>query len=518
MNNEKEILEQLEQSPYVWGRTFCKHHFRSKSPKFHIEILNAVQEERYLAVAAPRESAKSTMLAFLYPLHSICFKKRRFIVIVSNTFKKGAGALETIKKEIRENKRINEDYPIEITKDAEGDSIFRHSDGFEIRVLCKGAEQIGSIRGEKFGAYRPDLILGDDIEDDELVRNPQRRRELEQVINEALIPAGDRKVCKYVIIGTILHDDSFMAKLVSSKHYPDFKKMKYQALTDGKSLWSEKWTVNELLKIQKEKPSVFAKEYQNDPVSGSMAIFKKEDFRYWEQYDNSFNLFDDEGNIVGKGKMNECRAAIACDLAWSDKRTADETVLMPAFLTPDNQVIVGDYINEKGMKPDRFSEHLFLMVEKLEKLTDSTVDVGFEKAMLEKVTNWMLKKEMKDRNKYLFIKELKWDKDKISRIETTLQARYAQHVLYHKQGMGDLEHQLMRFPSAAHDDLCDALCGVVRLLKTPKNIKANMGQEDDMFDWLRDNAVPNNKKPIAAGNFLFGKQKHFSIQAKKTFK
>ena len=171
-----DIIAQFADNPLVWAKVYFTHHFRIKSPLFHSKIMQQAMQHRFLGVAAPRESSKSTLLSFIYPTHQICFKKRRFIVIVSNTYSKAARTLENIKKEFKDNMVLQRDYPITITKDSEGDSIFRWGDGFETRVLCKGAEQMGSVRGEKFGAYRPDLIIIDDIEDDEMVRNPDRRR------------------------------------------------------------------------------------------------------------------------------------------------------------------------------------------------------------------------------------------------------------------------------------------------------------------------------------------------------
>ena len=315
----EEIQVQLKKNPLSWGFTYCPNHFRSDSPKFHLELLTASVNHRYLAVAAPRESAKSTVLTFLHCLHGICFKRYHYIVIVQNTFGKACGSLEAIKKEVKENESLKLTYPITVTRDAMGDSIFRHTDGFETRVLCKGNEQVGSIRGEKFGAYRPDLIVGDDIEDDELVRSPERRQILKDEFNEALIPAGDKGVCKYIFIGTILHDDSLMAELVSDEHYPEYKKLFYKALNEDKlgefSLWRQKWTLAELLKMRADKPSVFAKEYQNDPVSGLMKKFNREDFRYWRVENLEYNTFDRESRLIARGELSHCRAAIACDLA-----------------------------------------------------------------------------------------------------------------------------------------------------------------------------------------------------------
>lgn len=476
--------------PLMWGKIFFAHHFRMESPRFHQEVINAAMETKKLSVAAPRESAKSTMLIFIYPSHGIIFKRFHFIVLVSNTFKKAAMHLDSIKKELAENQMLRETFPgIKIIRDAEGDSEFQHPDGFSVKFLCKGVDQIGSIRGVKYGAYRPDLILVDDMEDDELVKNPERRRDLQEVYDEALIPAGERGVVQIINVGTILHDDCQMAKLISRNHYPEFKKMIYRAHLDiGKpterSLWPQKWSVEDLHKLMKEKPNVYAKEMQNDPVAGLNVRFAKADFRYWRQEGADAVLLDINLQPVSKIPLKSCKAAVSCDLAWSEKKDADYCVLLPGLLTPESDILISDYVARKGIRPDDFVEQLFIMVERLERATGSHVPVGFEKSMLENVTQFLLKREMKKRGKFLVTKELVWDNDKQKRIEIRLQPRYAQHVIFHKQGMGDLEHQLERFPSGAHDDIIDAEQGLVQLLQNPKYEEVPQTSESE-FDRVR---------------------------------
>lgn len=514
----------LSQDPLAWAITFCPNHHKLDTPAFHLQIMDAAMRERYLAIGAPRESAKSTIINFDYVSHAIRFKRKRFIVIISNPFKKGAAYLDSIKREFAENENLKTKFPpIKIVKDAEGDSIFRHADGFEVKVLCKGVEQIGTIRGQKFKFSRPDLIVMDDIEDDEMVKNPDRRRELQDLIDEAVIPAGEAGVCQFIIIGTILHDDSQLAKMLSKDKYQEYHKIFFQALNDypdnPRSLWPQKWSVDTLLNMMKTKPTMFAKEYQNDPASGSNVRFEKKDFRYWRNENGRYILFGPDNEILTTGLLSDCRAAIACDLAWKEKRSgsADSTVILPGYLTPDSNILLEDYVAKTGMRPDEFIEQIFLMVERLENITGSNVPVGFEKAMLENVTQWMMRKQMAYQNRYITTKELVWDADKETRIEIRLQPRYSQHSIFHKQGMGDLEHQLVRFPSATHDDIIDAEQGLVQLLKFPKGVKKEVNSSS-LFDQLRQYAI-DQKKPkkefTGFGNKVLSKQQ--GIPAKKAF-
>jgi len=501
-DKQAEFLENLSFDSLLWGRTLFPEHFRSASPYFHYELSSIADSgTRYIAVAAPRESAKSTLLCFNLPINRVCYKKKRFIIIISNTFGKAAKHLQTMKEEILHNAFLKGIHPgIKLEKDAEGDAIFVHPDGFKTEVLCKGYEQIPSIRGLKFGAYRPDLIIGDDMEDDEMVLSQERRKKLADDFDTALIPAGDRDTCQFIFIGTVLHDDALIAKLVSPEYYHEYKKVKYVAHIDAdtpneRSLWNEKWTVDQLKEIRKTKPATYAKELQNDPVAGGERRFDRKDFCYWRILGGEYAILDSgTRKPIERGSLKDCKGAIACDLAWSEKRTADRTVLMPGLLTPGNYILLLEYVHEIGLRPDRIGDYLFTLVDRVEKLTGNYVPVGFEKAMLENVTKWVLREEMKKRNKPIVTKQLLWDADKLTRIESRLLPRYNQHMIYHLENMGDLEHQLERFPYGTHDDLIDALQGLVQLLQFPKTpSKASI--PEDSFRWWQKQRIQQKEKP-----------------------
>jgi hypothetical protein len=190
---------------------------------------------------------------------------------------------------------------------------------------------------------------------------------------------------------------------------------------------------------------------------------------------------------------------------------------VPAFLTPQSDILVENYICKKGMRPHEIEEVIFSMEERLRTLTGTSVPIGWEKAKLEKVIQFLLTQAMKRRNQFLLFKPLQWDTDKIQRIETRLEPRYAQHTIYHRRNMGELEYQLLRFPSGVHDDLPDALQGLVQLLQYPKTIRKIEVEKDDEFEWWRNQAL-KIRKPNKE-TFIFGvKGKKIEIPAKSAYR
>ncbi len=487
----------------LFGKFYFQHYFRRESPPFHIQIIRTCQESSYVAIHAPRGSAKSTAETFLDSVHGITMKQERFIVIVQNTYAKAAGTLNNIKFEFKYNERLKADFGIDMAlKDAEGDTIFRHPDGYMVRVLCKGADQLGSIRGERFGAYRPTLILVDDLEDDEMVRNSERRDELEKQFNEVLNYAGEAGETRIIVIGTVLHDDSLLAKMLSKDKYGRFKKLFYKARNGDASLWPEKWSVEDLNLMEKDDPVGFAKEMQGDPSSGSLETIRREDFRYWRVEESQAVLYGGDGEIVSRWRLSECRAAIGIDLAWESKQASDFSAIVPGLLTPANDLLVDDYVCKKGMRPDEFETLIFDMNDRYEKLTGKRVQFGFEKAKLEKVMKWFLQESMKRRNKWLWFKDINWGtQDKVSRIMFRLANRYSQHSVYHKKGMGDLENQLIRLRSAAHDDICDAL-GMLPEMLAYAPAKEKKKEPEDRFMELRKHTSLYREKNKS--KYIFG--------------
>jgi hypothetical protein len=165
---------------------------------------------------------------------------------------------------------------------------------------------------------------------------------------------------------------------------------------------------------------------------------------------------------------------------------------------------IDTYINKKGLRPDEFEELIFSMNERYEKLTGKRVQLGFEKAKLEKVMKWFLQESMKRTGKYLWFKDISWGtSDKIARIMFRIANRYAQHSVYHKKGMGDLENQLVRLRSSAHDDLADALAMLPEMLYYGSVAQKKVAPVDKFME-LRKQTSGYRQKNIS--NYTFGKR------------
>ena len=103
------------------------------------------------------------------------------MLLVSDTEAQASLFLGTFKQELQDNPDIaaffdlkkDEKGLVKFLKDTETDVIVECTDGHRFRIIAKGAEQ--KLRGLLWNGSRPDIIICDDFENDELVLNKERR-------------------------------------------------------------------------------------------------------------------------------------------------------------------------------------------------------------------------------------------------------------------------------------------------------------------------------------------------------
>ena len=118
--------------------------------------------DKQVAIAAPREHAKSTAITLSYVLAAVLFREHQFVIICSDTEGQSSLFLGDIKQELIENEDLIALFGVKrFIKLSETDIIVKMDDGYKFRIMAKGAEQ--KLRGTKWDNKRPDLIVCDDI-------------------------------------------------------------------------------------------------------------------------------------------------------------------------------------------------------------------------------------------------------------------------------------------------------------------------------------------------------------------
>lgn len=448
MNQEEKktlALGIMSKSIEAFGTFFFDNHLKLNTPEFHKEIYSLYEQDlKRIAIAAPRGHAKSTITDLVYLAWLVVHKKVNFVLLVSDTYSQSVLFLEALKSEFESNDKLKAYYGDLASKKWREDEIVVN--GVMIKAIGAGMK----VRGLKFRENRPDLVIVDDLENEELVENKERREKLERWVNAALIPAL-AKNGKVVFIGTILHYDSLLSKLTGKDTYKDFYKKIYSALTNGKALWPEHLSVEELEKlkaqfIEQGQGYLFYQEYQNDPISDENRKFKVEKIKYYEDKDI-------------EGKTLATFATI--DRAYSTARTADWTGIVVVSVDRENIWYV--------RKAERFKGTEKELIDKIFDLRSyyKLSNMGIEQKAYEYTLKPYLEDEMRRRNDFFGIQELKdLGRRKTIRIEGLI-PRYETGSLKFKKDQTDLIDELITFPKGIWDDLADALAYHLDLAQDP---------------------------------------------------
>ena len=337
----------LPRAPLPWAQEFLAHYFSDPPCAFHVQLLDVLTDprQRLIARVAPRGHAKSTCATLAYPLWCICARQRRNIIIITHEASLATQFVGDIRRELESNERIIAEYGdlgvqegIEGSRDQarEGSRSIGGADGQReganggsasgskkrktgagrersqkpptprrtrrkwaegrfttatgVTVQAKGSG--ASLRGTRVGPHRPDLIICDDLETDEQVRSPERRRKLEhwlrRVVMPALAPDG-----QLLVLGSLIHYDSLLANLRDRQRFPHWDYAVYRALEaelgpDGQyrrvALWPARWPV-EKLDLERERigTDAFQQEYQANPIDETLRTFKPEWLRRYDE-------------------------------------------------------------------------------------------------------------------------------------------------------------------------------------------------------------------------------------------
>ncbi len=448
------------------------------------------------AVAAPRGHAKTTVVSVAYVLYCVCYNLEPFIVMVSNTGDQAEDLLSTVKHELESNERILKDFP-EVAEPLHRrpqpkrwrrrEVITRNG----VKILALGAGQ--KIRGRKHKEHRPTLIILDDIENEEEVRSADQRENKTVWFQKALLKAGTAARTNVIVVGTILHYDSLLARLIGpesgTSEFPGWNTATYRAVQEfseredlwakwesiytereefeGETgplaatayyeankaelekgtdvLWPERETYLQLMELRvKEGRASFDSEKQNDPVDPDSCYFREEQFVYW---DDKFASEDELKKSLGTNVSYYG----ACDPSLGGGRLRDDTAIVTLLYDKKDQVYYVLDADIKSRKPKEIIATI-LQYHQLRSFLRFTMETN----QFQIVLSQELKDASHKAKKPLSVYEVNHTSDKVSRIQS-LEPLVSSGRLRFSRRHRQLIDQLRQFPKAAHDDGPDAL-------------------------------------------------------------
>lgn len=255
---------------------------------FHREIASHINDP-LLAVAAPREHAKSTNVDTIWTLWELYFKLFHYQIFIGDTAQQAEDRLAEIVNEIENNEllcqdfgRLKPDMPSKWT-----DQAIITSTNVKIEALGVGSK----IRGRKHLQWRPDRLVFDDIENEENVNTKEQREKLANWFFRAAMNARQKYGSRARIIGTILHFDSLLNNIMAPDKYTAWTKLKFRAVNYNPqgmpyALWPDQWSLAELAARKAEiGTSNFEQEFNNNPSDEEAAIIKRAWIKYHDYVD-----------------------------------------------------------------------------------------------------------------------------------------------------------------------------------------------------------------------------------------
>lgn len=432
-------------SHYLFFNTYFSHYVKFPTANFQREMFALTEDPKLknICLVAFRGSAKSTIFNLSLPLWSILGKPQcKNVLLLGQTQAQARQHLKNIKEELEHNELLRSDLGPFREEEDQWHSSSLVITNYGTRITAASSEQ--SIRGFRHGQYRPDLIVGDDLEDLGSVKSKESRDKLFGWLTGDIIPLGDRNT-RLVLIGNLLHDNSLLMRIKKSIEDGNFNGV-YKAYPlldkEGKILWPGKYPSMKEVEEEKSKiisTSAWQREFLLKIVTDEEQLVPREWIKTYhdipEAYQNKFRF-----------------AATGIDLAISEKLTADFTAMVSAKVYGSGQnmriYIQPNPINKRIDFPSarQLAKQVSTSLGNGDKTWLFVENVGYQDAFVQDLV----------RDHYLAEGFPVHGQDKHARFAIITHLIKSGQILFAEQGNEDLISQVTTFPKADHDDLLDA--------------------------------------------------------------
>ena len=265
-------------------QAYFPHLATKKCAKFQLDAANYIKKSNNTRAVFEwaRGHAKSSHISLLIPLWLKIQSPREInvMILVSKSYDAAERLLADLQAELQYNELFKSDFGEQVKDGSWADGEFRTADGCMFVALRRGQ----SPRGLKDRGQRPDYIVIDDIDDDEMVRNPKRVSDILDWCLTALAGTMAMGRGRFVMVGNRIAKDSVLSRLAER---PGIYHTTVNALDKhGNPSWSENYTKAEISGIRNfVGERRFQKEYMNNPITEG-AVFLQKHIRYGAMLSN----------------------------------------------------------------------------------------------------------------------------------------------------------------------------------------------------------------------------------------
>ncbi len=464
-----------------FGRRACPELMCDEPERFQRRILQElVSSAQLVSIVVPRGHTKSTdvRVATLHSMATMTPKTIRYEGIVSEAQSQAVDHVQTLENVITDGEAFPKLYPFVRPGDHWGAESFETSHGFKFEAF--GTRQ--RLRGRNYRNIRFNVLTLDDFESEANTESQIERDRIKRWVRGSVKPALRKGVGRLRAIGTLVHEDSYLALIQKQKHW---RKIFLRAKREdedphpelyGKDgmLWGKAHLNEEGVRVAFDREwweeerrqcadegllDQFYTEFQNEVRPGN-PTFKPEDIRYY--HDVSFHegvchVHVDDQDREGR----PVRVVLGVDPSTREHERADFCVLMPVGVDSGGVAYQLPYIRKRFGKDVRaIADAIF----ELHSLYGFRV-VNVETISAQAYIAGELVRQRPERDQWFSILETNPHQGKDPKVYA-LQPRVATgKLLLHPRASEELVHELTFYPKAKHDDTVDALylaCQIAR--------------------------------------------------------
>jgi hypothetical protein len=243
------------------------------SARFHVDAAERIMSDRTLTAVFKwaRGHAKSTHMDVFIPMWLMAQEQPdiRVMVLVGKSQDNACTLLADLQAELQYNQRYIHDYgeQYDFGHWLSGEFVTRSGVAF----FARGRGQ--SPRGLRYRDARPDYIVIDDLDDDELCLNEDRVKRLTRWVQEALFGTFGAQGGRFIMVGNLISQTSVLAAIaaIQGVHVTEVNVRD----RNGQPSWPEFWTEERIAgKEAFMSYASFQKEYMNNPITEG-AVFSE---------------------------------------------------------------------------------------------------------------------------------------------------------------------------------------------------------------------------------------------------
>lgn len=311
---------------------YFEHYGDSETPDFHVKLARKVRRNKKYKgwMKWARGHAKSVVAIVLLPLWLWINGDINFLVVVGQNEDKAKMLLSDLQAEFESNQRLINDFGAQKVNGSWETGFFRTASGFIAKAIGLGQDP----RGIRVGPRRPDMIVGDDWETRDSVKNPKRQDEYAEWLLRAVIPTMDDKNRRVLLAQNHFAPRMIFSKIVEENKNWDVDRVNAYDPVTYTPTWKEKYSRWFFKELEEELGTIrVLAEYNHQPhIEGKLFLDKY--FQYCQL--PQLRHFD---AIVGRW-----------DVAYGGTETSDYNAIRIWGLYKGNKYLIDCFVQQSKIK------------------------------------------------------------------------------------------------------------------------------------------------------------------------